>query len=99
MPYHVRKGLHAWSRRLNALIWYNAWPEHPIMERWEQRFNWLGRWLCCNLGGLLMHPALFAKACKAIKPSYTGQAVSLLTLCSCHMTEPIRLSWASAVKI
>lgn len=38
------------GHRLNALIWYNAWPEHPVMERWEHRFDWLGRWLCCNIG-------------------------------------------------
>ena len=48
--------------RLNALVWFNAWPEHPVMERWERRFDWLGRYLCCNLGVLLLHASLFAAA-------------------------------------
>ena len=36
--------------RLNGLVWYNAWPENPGLEKWENRFNWLGRWICCQLG-------------------------------------------------
>ncbi|BDA50748.1 probable Sn1-specific diacylglycerol lipase alpha at N-terminal half [Coccomyxa sp. Obi] len=35
---------------LNVLIWYNAWPEHHGADRWERRFLWLGRWLCCQFG-------------------------------------------------
>ncbi|KAK9847404.1 hypothetical protein WJX84_007897 [Apatococcus fuscideae] len=33
---------------LNAFIWYNAWPEHHVPEQWENRFMWIGRWLCCQ---------------------------------------------------
>ena len=34
--------------RLNALLWYNAWPERPGSEGWEARLAWAGRWLCCQ---------------------------------------------------
>ena len=36
------------ARRVNLLLWYNAWPEHHAPESWERRFIFLGRWLCCQ---------------------------------------------------
>lgn len=36
--------------RLNILILYNAWPDQKGQETWEQRFLWLGRYVCCQCG-------------------------------------------------
>lgn len=36
--------------RLNALVWYNAWPEHHATLVWEKRFKWIGKWLLCQTG-------------------------------------------------
>lgn len=36
------------SGRLNALLWYNMWPDVDVPERWENRFMWIGRYLCCQ---------------------------------------------------
>ena len=30
------------------LILYNAWPDRKGPETWEQRFVWLGRYVCCQ---------------------------------------------------
>ena len=34
--------------RLNAALWYNMWPDVEVPERWENRFTWIGRYLCCH---------------------------------------------------
>jgi hypothetical protein len=32
----------------SALLWYNAWPEQHVMTIWEERFLWIGKWVCCQ---------------------------------------------------
>lgn len=36
-----------WQYRLNSLLWYNAWPEKQATLVWENRFQWIGKWLLC----------------------------------------------------
>ena len=42
--------LHVNVYRLNALLWYNAWPEQRTSLIWEKRFKWIGKWLLCQSG-------------------------------------------------
>ena len=37
-----------YNGRLNAALWYNMWPDNDMPERWENRFMWIGRYVCCQ---------------------------------------------------
>ena len=72
------------------------------MDRWEHRFDWLGRWLCCNIGVDLPVPNGFGShACRtAVLCLVQRLAISLLDQGRKYLGSTVlgHCSWAHSPK-